>query len=442
MRHTDKLTLPPADVSVDSRADRLKQELSDIFARGRYQIGAGIALAIFVPMLIRALWTGASIDNAHQMNTAIGSIAALVLGYVSFRRIHVLPGITSGGYIATSFTIWFGVLATALFLMRVPYTTIHFMINYAITVAFFVFVHLFFVNRRKIAMGVVPSAATRSLPVIGRVEWHDLASPDMRFPRLNGVVADLHANYEDEWSARIAAFALEGIPVYHVKDAVENLTGRVAIGQLSENTLGSLNPNDLYFAFKAGIDVVVAAISLVVLMPLFVLIGMIIRLETPGGALFQQQRTGFRKRPFTVYKFRTMVSSSPDQPVDRIAAITQDRDPRITRFGALLRKSRLDELPQLFNVLRGEMSLIGPRPEVVSLTRWYESEIPFYHYRHIIKPGITGWAQVNQGHVSDVNEVIQKLHFDFYYIKHFSFWLDVLIILKTIRTMCVGHGAK
>lgn len=442
MRHADKLALEPADPPVESTANRLRDELSDIFARGRYQIGAGIALAIFLPMLVRALWTGAPIDNAQQMNTAIGSIAALVLGYASFRRIHVLPGITSGGYIATSFTIWFGVLATALFLLRIPYTTIHFTINYVITVASFVFIHLFFISRRKIAMGVIPGPTTQSLPVLARVEWYHISTPDTRLPRLSGVIADLHVPYEDVWSARIAAFALEGIPVYHVKDAIENLTGRVAIGQLSENTLGSLNPNDLYFALKTGFDMVVATLSLVLLMPLFVLIGLIIRLETPGAALFRQQRTGFRKRLFTVYKFRTMVSAGADQPVDRINAITQDRDPRITKFGAFLRKTRIDELPQLFNVLLGEMSLIGPRPEVVSLTQWYENEIPFYHYRHIIKPGITGWAQVNQGHVSEVTDVIHKLHLDFYYIKHFSFWLDALILLKTIRTMFVGNGAK
>jgi len=421
---------------------RLRDELSDIFVQGRYQMMVGVSLAILLPMLIRTFLTGMELSSPYQVNTAIGSTIALIGGYGSFRRIHVLPGITSGGYIATSFTIWFGLLATVLFLLRLEYTTVHFTINYVITMVFFVFVHLFFVSRRKIAMGVVPSPSTEALPPLGRVEWHYIASPDVSIPRLNAVVVDLHASHSDEWSARIAGFALEGIPVYHVKDTIENLTGAVAIGQLSENTLGSLNPNHLYFALKAAIDGILAAVALVVLIPLFLVVALAIRLESPGAALFRQQRTGFRKRPFTVYKFRTMVTAQSSQPADRISAITQDRDPRITRLGAVLRKFRIDELPQLINVLRGEMSLIGPRPEVVALTQWYEREIPFYHYRHIIKPGITGWAQINQGHVSAVDDVIHKLHLDFYYIKHFSFWLDVLILLKTIRTMCVGHGAK
>ena len=107
-----------------------------------------------------------------------------------------------------------------------------------------------------------------------------------------------------------------------------------------------------------------------------------------------------------------------------------------------MRRSRIDELPQIINIIRGEMSWIGPRPEAVQLSEWYEDEIPFYRYRHIVRPGITGWAQVNQGHVAEINDVNIKLHYDFYYIKFFSFWLDVLITIRTIGIMLTGFGAK
>ena len=122
--------------------------------------------------------------------------------------------------------------------------------------------------------------------------------------------------------------------------------------------------------------------------------------------------------------------------------MTKDGDARITRFGRILRRTRLDELPQLFNILRGDMSLIGPRPEAVALSEWYETQIPFYHYRHIIKPGLTGWAQVNQGHVTDVNDVREKLNLDFYYVKNYSIWLDILIALRTIAIVFTGTGAR
>ena len=178
---------------------------------------------------------------------------------------------------------------------------------------------------------------------------------------------------------------------------------------------------------------------------LMLLIGLMIRLDSKGPAIFRQHRTGFRAQVITVYKFRTMryedhASADEDKRLD--LAITREADSRITRVGKFLRKTRLDELPQLFNVLKLEMSLVGPRPEVVPLTMWYEREIPFYHYRHIIKPGITGWAQVNQGHVAGVDDIKMKLQYDFYYIRNFSIWLDILIVMKTIKTMLTGYGHK
>ena len=137
-----------------------------------------------------------------------------------------------------------------------------------------------------------------------------------------------------------------------------------------------------------------------------------------------------------------MIHNGSARTTSRDSAITQSADPRITRVGAFLRRTRLDELPQIFNILRGDMSWIGPRPEVVSLSHWYESELPFYRYRHIVRPGITGWAQVNQGHVSRVDDVRGKLHYDFYYIKNFSVWLDILIVMRTVVTVFNGFGAR
>jgi lipopolysaccharide/colanic/teichoic acid biosynthesis glycosyltransferase len=126
----------------------------------------------------------------------------------------------------------------------------------------------------------------------------------------------------------------------------------------------------------------------------------------------------------------------------RNSAITQTRDPRITRVGQFLRRTRIDELPQIWNIIRGEMSWIGPRPEALPLSEWYLTELPFYTYRHIVRPGITGWAQVNQGHVADLDGVHEKLHYDFFYIKNFSAWLDLLITWRTIGIVFSGFGAK
>ncbi len=130
------------------------------------------------------------------------------------------------------------------------------------------------------------------------------------------------------------------------------------------------------------------------------------------------------------------------RPKNAESKFATEEQARVTRIGKVIRKIRIDELPQFFNVLKGEMSLIGPRPEQESFVKKFEEEIPFYGYRHMVKPGITGWAQTVQGYADDTETTTQKLAYDLYYIKHLSFWLDMNIVIKTIRTMLTGFGAK
>jgi lipopolysaccharide/colanic/teichoic acid biosynthesis glycosyltransferase len=256
------------------------------------------------------------------------------------------------------------------------------------------------------------------------------------------IVADLRSDIPDEWERFLADRALNGTLVMHVKQMEESLTGRVAIEHLSENTLGSLIPGIVFAKFKRAGDFVTSLIALPLLVPFLAVVALLIRLDSPGPVFFRQRRMGYRGQPFTMYKFRTMRHSPAEVEDARTAAMTRSEDDRITKLGRVLRHYRIDELPQVFNIIRGEMSWIGPRPEAVPLSLWYESELPFYRYRHIVRPGITGWAQVKQGHVADVDEVLWKLHYDFYYIKNFSFWLDLLIVARTIRTILSGFGAR
>jgi lipopolysaccharide/colanic/teichoic acid biosynthesis glycosyltransferase len=244
----------------------------------------------------------------------------------------------------------------------------------------------------------------------------------------------------DEWEVFLAEAALAGRIVYQVKQLAESLTGRVEIENLSENSFGSLVPARGYFYLKAVIDSCAAVLLLPVLLPVMVLIAIAIHFDSKGPALFRQRRIGHRGQQITVYKFRTMREGSRGD--ERTAAITHDDDERITRIGTFLRKFRLDELPQVFNILKGEMSWIGPRPEAEPLSMWYRSKIPFYRYRHVVKPGISGWAQVNQGHVAEVDQVHRKLQYDFYYIKYFSPWLDLLILVRTLKTVLTGFGSR
>jgi lipopolysaccharide/colanic/teichoic acid biosynthesis glycosyltransferase len=214
----------------------------------------------------------------------------------------------------------------------------------------------------------------------------------------------------------------------------------VELQHLSENSFGSLLPARGYFYFKGLADFAVALLLLPVALPVMAVVAAAVRIDSAGPVLFRQRRVGHAGRPITVYKFRTM--RQVEVTDERSSAMTRSDDHRITRVGRILRKLRIDEVPQIINILKWEMSWIGPRPEAQVLSVWYTSEIPFYRYRHVVKPGISGWAQVNQGHVAEVKDVHEKLHYDFYYIKYFSPWLDLLIIFRTIKTVLSGFGAR
>lgn len=291
-------------------------------------------------------------------------------------------------------------------------------------------------------IGVVSGGSYKDLITVKGIEWRLLHSPQDDVFSLDAITVDLRADISDEWERKLAQFALNNLPVYHSKHLLESLTGKVELEHLSENSFGTLSPLHAYMSVKHALDALSALAGLMVLLPLFAVIAIIIRMDSPGPVLFRQVRIGYQGRPFRVFKFRTM-TDVPDAARNALdAAKTRAGDQRVTRPGSFLRRSRLDELPQLLNVLKGEMSWIGPRPEAEVLSHWYDKEIPFYPYRHIVRPGITGWAQVNQGHVAEVEEVKDKLHFDFYYIKHFSLWIDLLIVVRTARTMMTGFGAR
>jgi exopolysaccharide biosynthesis polyprenyl glycosylphosphotransferase len=192
-----------------------------------------------------------------------------------------------------------------------------------------------------------------------------------------------------------------------------------------------------YHYLKRLFDVVASGLLLIICFPLIVLLPALVWLTSGRPAIFRQQRVGREGRTFVAYKFRTMRHRAGDEKED---IYTRQDDPRLTRLGRWLRKLRLDELPQLWNVFRGEMSLIGPRAEWTKCAERYEKAIPFYHFRHLVKPGITGWAQVNYPYGESDEDAIEKLKYDLYYIRNYSLKLDAMIVLKTVHTMLFGKG--
>jgi exopolysaccharide biosynthesis polyprenyl glycosylphosphotransferase len=192
-----------------------------------------------------------------------------------------------------------------------------------------------------------------------------------------------------------------------------------------------------YHYLKRVFDVLASATALVIWSPLFILVPLLIWVEDGAPVLFRQERVGRDGKRFILFKFRTM-RCREDHPHEDI--YTRERDPRVTRVGRWLRKLRLDELPQFWNALKGDISLIGPRPEWSKCAERYEQSIPFYHFRHLVKPGITGWAQVNYPYGESDEDALEKLKYDLYYIRHYSLKLDAMIVLKTLYTMLFGKG--
>jgi exopolysaccharide biosynthesis polyprenyl glycosylphosphotransferase len=193
-----------------------------------------------------------------------------------------------------------------------------------------------------------------------------------------------------------------------------------------------------YHYLKRLCDLLFSATLLLISAPVFPLILLLIWMESGRPAIFRQSRVGREGHIFTAYKFRTMFMRDLNEETTDL--YTRKDDPRVTRAGRWLRKLRLDELPQLWNVFKGDMSLIGPRAEWIRCAERYQKKIPFYHFRHLVKPGITGWAQVNYPYGESDEDAVEKLQYDLYYIRHYSLKLDAMIVLKTVHTMLFGKG--
>jgi exopolysaccharide biosynthesis polyprenyl glycosylphosphotransferase len=222
---------------------------------------------------------------------------------------------------------------------------------------------------------------------------------------------------------------------------IERLSGRVP--------LEGLNPSNLIFTegfnvraplqvARRLVSIAISFFALIVCLPFIPLIILAVRLSSPGPIFFRQTRVGLRGQLFSIYKFRTM-----RQDAEANGAVWASKnDARITPLGRFMRKTRLDEIPQLWNVLRGDMGFVGPRPERPEFVQWLTKEIPYYDLRHIIRPGITGWAQVRYQYGASLEETKRKLEYDLYYIKHLSLGLDLLIMFETIKTIILRRGAQ
>ena len=404
--------------------------------RNRFQLGGALLVGVLLPHLIRWPADPLTILFGSQANTLIATFTAIVISYMLIRRLSGYPGTQSLSLIAPILSLTYMAIIGAIFFFRIDYARFQMMASFLLVAAWFFAVAVAEARYRRPRFAILPFGHALELLKSDAAIWTTLTSPNNALGYCSGVVADLRADLPAEWENFLAKSALKGLPVYHSKQVGESLTGRVEIEHLSENNLGSLLPSSVYLRVKRGFDLLALMLVSPVILLISLITAVLIRLDSPGPVFFRQERMGYRGKIFTMIKFRTMLvgADGPD--------FTIPNDQRITPLGRFLRKYRLDELPQVINILRGDMSWIGPRPEAITLSEQYERKVPFYSYRHIVRPGLTGWAQVRHGHTNGVNEASDKLQYDFYYIKYFSFWLDVLITALTIRTVLTGFESR
>jgi exopolysaccharide biosynthesis polyprenyl glycosylphosphotransferase len=275
------------------------------------------------------------------------------------------------------------------------------------------------------------------------VSW--VLEPDGESPvhlpdRETTIAVDLRAVLSESMAKYLSSCDVAGYTIRPFSSIYEEHTGRVPLIHLTEGWEISAPLLEVarWLPGKRMFDLLVTSLTAVLWVPLGVLVAVYVKIMDPGFSIFHQERVGLNGEVFTMHKFRTMDLDAEKEGA-RFAA--QD-DPRLIRGGSFLRKSRLDEIPQLWNVLRGDMSLVGPRAEQVPFVSEFRKEIPFYDHRHMVRPGITGWAQVSYGYADDQAETIEKLTYDLYYIKHMSPVMDLRILWKSIWTVLTGAGAR
>ena len=234
---------------------------------------------------------------------------------------------------------------------------------------------------------------------------------------------------------------MKGIKIHAFPDFYESINFKLPVSYIKDkwiifskgfDKLGS----GIYKKIKRGIDIILSTLFLIISLPITLIIVILIKLTSKGPIFYVQERLGLNEKPFHIIKFRTMIVNAEKEKPQWAGK----NDARVTKLGKILRKLRIDELPQLINILKGEMSFVGPRPEREYFVRKLEKKIPYYSLRFVVKPGLTGWAQVNYRYGSSLEDAIEKLSYDLYYIKNMSLFLDFRIILKTIKICLFGMG--
>jgi lipopolysaccharide/colanic/teichoic acid biosynthesis glycosyltransferase len=373
-----------------------------------------VAMVILVCILYIGVWV-----NSYQSDN-----------YLSYRTIGMSVFYTTVGVLAI-----FAILA----LTRLFYSRTFLLSAYGLSVIWIILATLLFGKRHRQYIVVEGGLADR-LKKFSKLGWKFLNRNKIKnnLADADGIVVDLHVHDDKKMLKALADSSLHGMPVLHAATVLENYTGRVNLDYLAREGLYDLEKKKAYRLLKRVWEVGLIILSLPVTIPSVIIVAIAIKLDSKGSVLFTQKRVGKDDKLFTLYKFRSMRTVTEENG----SRFANEKDARITRVGRFIRKFRIDELPQFWNVLKGDMNLIGPRPEQEDFVNYFNDEIPFYSYRHKVRPGITGWAQVKDGYAAGLAATKRKFEYDLYYVKNLSLSLDLLIAYATLKTVLTGFGSR
>ncbi|WP_439611705.1 sugar transferase [Reyranella sp.] len=374
--------------------------------------------------------------DASELSIVTTAVAYAIVWYCG-RRLDAFPGAgLNVAQVVPVAIITYALIAAVLLLLRLDYSRVQLFGSGLLTVLWMAVIAQMRGRYLVRNYAVTPHATIDALPKLATCRWLDFDDVRQRRLRVDAIVADLSGELGKGQLAALADAAIAGVPVLDRRYVVENMTGRTPLSGLSPNEFGSLLPSRQYLVVRRAIELALTVVFLPLLLPILAVVALVVRFDSPGPVLFVQTRIGRRGQPFRMVKFRTMFVGVPGP------SFTTSADPRITRTGHFLRRCRLDELPQLFNILKGDMSWVGPRPEAASLEKGYLRDIEHFALRGIVRPGLTGWAQINQGYAHEADAMRSKLEYDLYYLKHCSLWLDLVIVLRTFAVVFRGTGAR
>ena len=383
-------------------------------------------------------FTGLKLQAPQFLNVLCGALIGYLISSITLHNLGRFPGNRPLSYMIPVLTVSLLSITAVIIFTRIDYSRLVLLLSLCVVP---VVTYTEFKLRQHLQTGryaVIPFGFYQELIRLNPSKFYALEKPSLCAPDTVGIIVDSNEQLPAEWQQFIAEELSKDTPVMDSVAAYESISGKSPLDHYGELAGHELLPSQAYLTAKRLLESSLILATSPVTVPFIIVVAIAVKLESKGPAFFVQRRVGKGGREFSMYKIRSMRTDSEING----AQFAGEDDPRITRIGKFIRKMRIDELPQFLNILKGDMSLIGPRPEQAAFVKEFEQVIPLYSFRHIVRPGITGWAQVTHGYAADEDETREKLAHDFYYVKNLSLWLDLDIAFKTVKTMLTGFGAR